>query len=74
MLWKLFTLALILGFAAWRLRHWWRLLRLQRSGEAPEPAPRRMRPISWLAGLLLLIYGGYLAIVLARQALGTFGS
>jgi hypothetical protein len=68
MLWKLFTLALILGFAWWRV---WRFLRLRQLRERGEPAPppQRLRPISLLAGLMLLLYGGYLLYVVAGQFL-----
>jgi hypothetical protein len=66
MLWKLFTLALILGFAWWRVRQFLRLRRLRERGE-PIPPPQGLRPISLLAGFMLLLYGGYLLYVLAQQ-------
>jgi hypothetical protein len=68
MLWKLFTLALILGFAWWRVRRFLRLRHLREHGE-PVPPPQRLRPISLLAGLMLLLYGGYLLYVVAGQFL-----
>jgi hypothetical protein len=68
MLWKLFTLALILGFAWWRVRRFLRLRQLRARGE-PVPPPQRLRPISLLAGLMLLLYGGYLLYVVAGQFL-----
>ena len=68
MLWKLFTLALIVGFAWWRLRRFLRQRQLRERGE-PAPPPQRLRPISLLAGLMLLLYGGYLVYVVAGQFL-----
>lgn len=68
MLWKLFTLALILGFAWWRIRQFLRQRRLGEQGE-PAPPPQRLRPISLLAGVMLLVYGGYLLYVVVRQLL-----
>ena len=72
MLWKLFTLALIIGFAWWRLRQFLRLRRLRAQGE-PVPEPQGVRPITILAGVMLAVYGGYLLFVLLSQALETFG-
>lgn len=72
MLWKILTLAVLIWFAWWRLRQWLRERRLRALGE-PVPEPRRVRPISILAGVMLLGYGGYLAWVLIMQALTTFG-
>jgi hypothetical protein len=72
MLWKILTLALLIWFAVWRLRQWLRVRRLRAAGE-PLPEPGRVRPISILAGVMLLGYGGYLAWVLILQAVGTFG-
>ena len=72
MLWKILTLAVLIWFAWWRLRQWLRERRLRALGE-PVPEPRQVRPISILAGVMLLGYGGYLAWVLIMQALTTFG-
>jgi len=72
MLWKILTLAVLIWFAWWRLRQWLRERRLRAAGE-PVPEPRRVRPISILAGVMLLGYGGYLVWVLIMQALMTFG-
>jgi hypothetical protein len=72
MLWKILTLALLIWFAWWRLRQWLRIRRLRAAGES-VPEPGRVRPVSILAGAMLLGYGGYLAWVLIMQAVTTFG-
>lgn len=72
MFWKILTLALLIGFAWWRLRQWLHERKLRAAGE-PVPEPRRVRPISILAGVMLLLYGGYLLWVLALQAVATLG-
>lgn len=71
MLWKILTLAVLIWFAWWRLRQWIRLRRLRAAGE-PVPEQQGIRPITILAGAMLLGYGGYLAWVLLMQALATF--
>jgi hypothetical protein len=71
MLWKILTLAVLIWFAWWRLRQWLRLRRLRDRGE-PVPEQRGIRPISILAGGMLLGYGGYLAWVILMQTLETF--
>ncbi|MFO8004709.1 hypothetical protein [Thioalkalivibrio sp.] len=72
MLWKILTLAVLVGFAWWRLRQWLRLRRLHDRGEPVPDQQRRIRPISILAGGMLLGYGGYLLWVILMQTLGTF--
>jgi hypothetical protein len=69
MLWKLLTLAVIVGFAWWRLRQFLRLRKLRERGEPIPSQPQGLRPISLLAGLMLLFYGGYLIFVLAESFL-----
>lgn len=72
MFWKMVTLALLIGFAWWRFRQWLRIRRLHAAGE-PIPETRGVRPITILAAVLLVGYGGYLAWVLILQALATSG-
>jgi hypothetical protein len=71
MLWKVLTLAVLIWFAWWRLRQWLRERRLREQGE-PVPERRGIRPISILAGGMLLGYGGYLVWVILMQTLETF--
>ncbi len=71
MFWKMLTLAVLIWFAWWRLRQWLRERRLRAQGE-PVPEKQGVRPITILAGAMLLGYGGYLAWVLVMQALATF--
>jgi hypothetical protein len=71
MLWKILTLAVIVWFAWWRLRQWLRERRLRDQGE-PVPEQWGIRPISILAGVMLLSYGGYLVWVILVQTLETF--
>ena len=71
MLWKILTLAVLIWFAGWRLRQWLRERRLRDQGE-PVPERRGIRPISILAGGMLLGYGGYLAWIILMQTLETF--
>jgi predicted PurR-regulated permease PerM len=71
MFWKLLTLAILIGFAWWRLQQFLHRRRLRSRGE-PVPEARGVRPITLLAGAMLLGYGGYLVWVLARQAFLTF--
>lgn len=70
MFWKILTLAVLIGFAWWRLRQWLRERRLRAQGE-PVPERQGVRPITILAGAMLLGYGGYLAWVVVMQAFGT---
>jgi threonine/homoserine/homoserine lactone efflux protein len=71
MLWKILTLAVLIWFAWWRLRQWLRERRLRDQGEQ-VPEKRGIRPISILAGGMLLGYGGYLVWVILMQTLETF--
>ena len=66
MLWKILTLAVLIWFAWWRLRQWIRLRQLRAAGE-PVPEQRGIRPITILAGAMLLGYGGYLAMPILRK-------
>lgn len=73
MFWKLLTLAVILGFAGWRLRQFLRIYRLRARGEPVSAEKGRVRPITVLATLLLVGYGGYLIYVVVRQAVASLG-
>lgn len=72
MFWKILTLAVLIGFAWWRLRQFLRERRLRSMGE-PVPEKKGIRPISILAGVMLAAYGGYLLWVIASQTFSTFG-
>lgn len=71
MFWKLLTLVIIILFMVWRVRRFLQLQRRLARGEEPvDLEPKRIRPISLLAGGLLAGYGGYLLWVLLRPVLG----
>ncbi|MCG5536537.1 hypothetical protein [Ectothiorhodospira mobilis] len=56
---KFLTLLLLLLFAWWRFRRWWRL-RLARARGEPPPPESGIRPITLLSLTLLGGYGGFL--------------
>lgn len=57
---KALTLVILLGFAGWAAVRFGKNLILRAQGR-PRPQPQGLRPITLVALLLLLLYGGYVA-------------
>ncbi|MCG5524152.1 hypothetical protein LRB11_04290 [Ectothiorhodospira haloalkaliphila] len=56
---KFFTLLILLAFAWWRFKRWWRVRQLKAQGQ-PVPEETGIRPITLLSIVLLGVYGGFL--------------
>lgn len=56
---KFLTFLIIVLFAWWRIRRWFMARRRRALGLPPEASPR-VRPITVLSLILLIVYGGFL--------------